>query len=59
MQDEKKSVAKVVISTVLGSFITLFVLSIIVVALMFFIFTRNLADFMYDIGANRIASTLY
>jgi hypothetical protein len=53
--DVKKSIVKTVWLTIL----TMFLLTIIACVVFVFIFTKQCADFMYDIGCNNIASVLY
>jgi len=50
---------KTILKTVLYTLLVLVVLFAIVVMLMFFVFTKNMADFMYNIGWNSMASCLY
>lgn len=53
--DVRKSIVKTVWLTIL----TMILFTIIAGAVFVFVFTRQCADFMYDIGCNNIASRLY
>ncbi len=53
--DARKSIVKTIWLTIL----TMFLLTIIASTVFVFAFTRQCADFMYDIGCNNIASILY
>ena len=50
---------KIVLSSVLYTLLALIVLFAIFVMLMFFVFTKDLANFMHDMGFNRLSSSLY
>lgn len=53
--DNKKTILKTILFTLL-----VLVTSLVVFVLtMFFFFTKNFADFMYDIGCDRVASSMY
>ncbi len=53
--DIRKSIVKTVWLTIL----TMILLTLIASAVFVFVFTKQCADFMYDIGCNNIASILY
>ena len=53
--DNKKTILKTILFTLLVLVASLVVL----VLLMFFFFTKNFADFMYDLGCDRLASSMY
>ena len=55
MMDIRKSIVKTVWLTIL----TMILLTLIASAVFVFVFTKQCADFMYDIGCNNIASILY
>lgn len=56
MQENYK---KTIVSAILGTLAVLVVLFAIIIMLMFFVFTKNMADICYNLGCDKIASTLY
>ena len=56
MQQDYK---KIVVNSILYTLLVMIVLFAVFVMLMFFVFTRHLADFMYDVGFDSMASRLY
>lgn len=50
---------KTILKTILYTMLVMIGLFVVFITLMFFVFTRNLADFMYGLGSNKVASTLY
>ena len=50
---------KIILSCILYTLIALLVAFALFVMLMFFVFTKDLANFMYDMGFDRMASSLY
>ena len=52
-------IRKSIVKTIWGTILTMILLTIIASVVFVFMFTRQCADFMYDIGCNNIASRLY
>lgn len=53
------SYKKTILTTILYTFLSLLVVLGVVAVLMFFVFTSATADFMYNIGCEKVASNLY
>lgn len=52
-------IRKSIVKTIWGTVLTMILLTIIASVVFVFMFTRQCADFMYDIGCNNIAARLY
>ncbi|MGN0960933.1 MAG: hypothetical protein ACI4PF_01890 [Christensenellales bacterium] len=50
---------KTILKTILYTILALIVVSAIIVCFMYFVFTKDCADFMYNLGCDKIASNLY